>query len=152
MPPWAAAPLTIAPIACSRIPNGTLRPECTRENDPPPSNSVFVDSTRSAAPPSIVGACLAKAAIARWPAVRVAIFRVGDVLRVPSRRAEALEMALGVEGDRRRSVDRDVVVVVADDQLAEREMARDRRGLLADALHEVAVRADHVGVVVDERV
>ena len=34
MPPCAAAPLTIAPIACSRMPNGTLRPACTRENSP----------------------------------------------------------------------------------------------------------------------
>ena len=34
MPPWAARPLTIAPIACSRMPKGTLRPACTRENSP----------------------------------------------------------------------------------------------------------------------
>jgi hypothetical protein len=48
-------PLTIAPIACSRMPKAMLRPACVAEKTPPPLNSVFVDSTRSAAPPIIVG-------------------------------------------------------------------------------------------------
>ena len=61
-------------------------------------------------------------------------------------------MVLAVEGERRGAVDRDAVVVVADDQLAQGEVARDRGRFLADALHQVAVRADHVDVVVDQLV
>jgi hypothetical protein len=56
------------------------------------------------------------------------------------------------EADRRRPVDRDVVVVVDVDQAAEAEVARDRRGLLRDALHQVAVRADGVDPRVDDGV
>ena len=55
MPPWSEIPLTIEPIACSRIPKAMLRPACMFEKTPPPLNSVRVDSTRSAAPPTIVG-------------------------------------------------------------------------------------------------
>ena len=74
IPPWALAPLTIAPIACSRMPKGTLRPAWTLENSPAPSNTVLVDSTRSAAPPIIVGANSAKAVMTFCPAARVASF------------------------------------------------------------------------------
>ena len=55
IPSWSEMPLTIAPIANSRMPNAMLRPACVALNTPPPLNSVFVDSTRSAAPPIIVG-------------------------------------------------------------------------------------------------
>ena len=55
MPPCKAMPFTIAPIACSRMPKAMLRPACVAAKTPPPLNSVFVDSTRSAAPPTIVG-------------------------------------------------------------------------------------------------
>ena len=65
-------PLTIEPIACSRIPNAMLRPACVDENTPAPSNSVFVDSTRSAAPPTIVGVNGLIACITFLPASRVA--------------------------------------------------------------------------------
>ncbi len=65
-------PLTIAPIACSRIPNGTLRPTCVAANTPAPSNEVFVDSTRSAAPPIIVGVNGLSACMTVLPASRVA--------------------------------------------------------------------------------
>ena len=56
------------------------------------------------------------------------------------------------EADRRRAVDRDVVVVVDVDEAAEPELAGDRRGLLRDALHQVAVGADRVDPRVDDRV
>src|SRR5436853_7073663 len=69
---------------------------------------------------------------------------------MPALRREALAVSLGVEGDRRRAVDRDVIVVVADDQLAQPEVARDRRRFLADPLHQIAVRADHVRAMVDD--
>ena len=71
------------------MPNGTLRPACTFENSPPPSNTVLVDSTRSAAPPIIVGANSPNAAITFCPAERVAIsspaLNLGSASRQPSR-------------------------------------------------------------------
>ena len=54
-----AMPFTIEPIACSRIAEGDVAAgESPAAKTPAPSNSVFVDSTRSAAPPIIVGAKL----------------------------------------------------------------------------------------------
>ena len=52
---------------------------------------------------------------------RIEVLGVLDALHVPAVGREALEVVLAVEGDRRCAVDRDVVVVVADDQLAEPE-------------------------------
>ena len=72
IPPCRAIPFTIEPIACSRMPNGMLRPACVAEKTPPPLNSVFVDSTRSAAPPIIVGVKCLNASIVLAPASRVA--------------------------------------------------------------------------------
>ena len=81
--------MTIAPIACSRMPKGTLRPTCTAENSPAPSNTVFVDSTRSAAPPIIVGPKGANAPIVCCEAARVASFspasKLGSAACQPSR-------------------------------------------------------------------
>ncbi len=83
---------------------------------------------------------------------RVEVLGVRDMLHVPSVGLHPRAVVLAVEREGRRTVDRDAVVVVADDQLAEPEVAGDRRGLLRDALHHVAVGADHVDVVVDDRV
>src|SRR4051794_4000020 len=66
-------PLTIDPIACSRMPNAMLRPDQRSEKRPPPTNSVLVDSTRSAAPPIIVGTASLNACITFLPASRVAM-------------------------------------------------------------------------------
>ena len=49
-----------------------LRPAWVAEKMPPPLNSVFVDSTRSAAPPIIVGVKCLIASITLAPASRVA--------------------------------------------------------------------------------
>ena len=95
-----------------------------------------------------VSACAA--AIAR--AERAEVVRVVDVLDVPALRLEPRAAVLGGERDRGRAVDRDPVVVVEVDELAEPELARDRRGLVRDALHHVAVGADRVDAVVDDRV
>ena len=67
------------------------------------------------------------------------VLRVLDALHVPAVRLHARAVILAVEGDRGRAIDRDVVFVVADDQLAEAEMTRYRGGLLADALHQITV-------------
>src|SRR5258708_558026 len=67
-------PLTAAPIACSRTPQWTLAPHDDAANEPAPGSTVLVDSTRSAEPPTIVGANGANAAIALPPAARVASF------------------------------------------------------------------------------
>ena len=72
-PARARCRCTIEPIACSRIPNAMLRPACEAAKTPPPSNSVFVDSTRSAAPPISVGVKRLSACITVLPASRVAI-------------------------------------------------------------------------------
>src|SRR5438270_10714597 len=82
---------------------------------------------------------------------RVEVVRVVHVLHVPSLRLEARAAVLG-ERDGRGAVDRDVVVVVEIDELSEAERSGDRRGLVRDALHQVAVRADDVRVVVDDLV
>src|SRR6185437_1490931 len=52
-------------------------------------------------------------------------------------------------GDVRVVLDRDVVVVVDDDHAAELLVPGQRGGLVADAFLDVAVRADHVDVVVE---
>ena len=83
---------------------------------------------------------------------RVEVVRVVDVLDVPPVRLEALALVLADVADRRRAVDRDVVVVVDVDEAPEPELARDRRGLLRDSLHHVAVGADRVDPRVDDRV
>ena len=81
---------------------------------------------------------------------RLQVLGVLHPLHVPAVGRQARGVVLAVEGDRGRAVDRDVVVVVADDQLAEPEVAGDRGGFLADPLHHVAVGADRIGVVVDD--
>ena len=65
---------------------------------------------------------------------------VPAVRRVPGRDV------LG-ERDRRRPRQRDVVVVVKDDQPPEAQVTGQRRGLGPDALHHVAVAGEHEGVV-----
>jgi hypothetical protein len=50
------------------------------------------------------------------------------------------------------AVDRDAVVVVEADQLAESPRARERAGLVRDALHQAAVAQEHPGEVVDDLV
>ena len=80
---------------------------------------------------------------------RVAV--VGDlaeVLDVPAVGLEALADVVAV-GERGVAVDGDVVVVVDADQVAEAEVAGERRRLVADALHEAAVAGDDERVVVD---
>ncbi len=79
------------------------------------------------------------------------VVRVGDELNVPPERLEALGAILR-EGDRRRPVDRDVIVVVEVDELPERVRSGERARLVRDALHEVAVRADRIDAVVDDLV
>ena len=60
-------------MPCSRTPKKTLRPAWSRVNWSSSGNSVFVDSLRSAAPPTIVGMVFSNAAMICWPAERVAI-------------------------------------------------------------------------------
>ncbi len=69
--------------------------------------------------------------------------------RIPARRLEARHLVAGF-GERQRAVDRNAVVVEEDDQLAEPQVPGDRDRLVADALHQVAVGGDHIGVVVDD--
>ena len=74
-----------------------------------------------------------------------------DVARdVPAVRGEALRRVVG-EPAAHLAVDRDAVVVVEADQLAELLRARERARLVRDALHEAAVAAEEIGVVIDDR-
>ena len=68
---------------------------------------------------------------------------------MPAVGLEARGGVVGV-GELGVAVDGDVVVVVDDDEAAEAQVAGEGGGLVADALHEVAVAGDHVGAVVDE--
>ena len=70
---------------------------------------------------------------------------------VPAVGVESLGDLL-VEGEVRCALDRDLVVVIDRDQLAEPEVARKRSRLGGDALLHVPVAADHVGVMVDHLV
>ena len=79
------------------------------------------------------------------------VVRIADVLHVPTLRLEPCTAVLP-EGDRRRAVDRDVVVVVEVDELAETEVAGERRRFVRYALHEIAVRRDAIDAVIDDLV
>ena len=76
------------------------------------------------------------------------VVAVGHGLRVPAVGVEARHAVLG-EGQLGGAVERDEVVVVEHDELAQAEMAGQRGRLGGHALHEVAVAGDGVGVVVD---
>ena len=79
---------------------------------------------------------------------RVELQVLAEVLDVPAVRLVALADVLG-EGERGVALDRDVVVVVEDDQAAEAEVAAERARLRRDPLLEVAVGRDHVREVAD---
>ena len=79
---------------------------------------------------------------------RIQVVAVGHLLHMPVVGLETLLHILG-EGKVRGAVQRYEVVVVEEDQLAEREGAGQRGGLVRDPFHQVAVPADAVGVVVD---
>ena len=68
---------------------------------------------------------------------------------VPPVRLEALRGVVG-EPVPDVAVDRDAVVVVEDDQLAQAERPGQRADLVRDPLHEAAVADERVGVVVDD--
>jgi hypothetical protein len=70
---------------------------------------------------------------------------------VPAVGLEALRRVIGEPG-LDVAVDRDAVVVVETDELAELERARERAGLVRDAFHEAAVAEEHVGAVIDDLV
>ncbi len=75
------------------------------------------------------------------------IIDVRDVLHVP---AIGLKPGTGIvaEGERGVALDRDVVVVVEADQLAELRVSGERGGFVGDAFHHVAVAGDEVDVMV----
>ncbi len=70
---------------------------------------------------------------------------------VPAVRREALRRVVG-EPALHVAVDRDAVVVVERDELAEPPRAGERAGLVRNAFHQAAVAQEHVRVVIDDRV
>ena len=79
------------------------------------------------------------------------VVAVHHPLHVPSVSIEPQARVLR-EGQVRAAVDRDAVVQVEDDQLAQAEVPREGTGLGGDALHHVAVAGDDIGEVVDDLV
>ena len=74
-----------------------------------------------------------------------------DRRRVPAVGLEALDLVVG-DRERGRPVDRDAVVVEQHDQAAQPQVPGERRGLVADPLHEAAVAGDDIGVMIDRAV
>ena len=70
-----------------------------------------------------------------------------DPLGEPAAGLETLHLIHGI-GDRQGAVDGNVVVVMQHDHASELEMARDGDGFLRDALHEIAIGGQHIGMVV----
>ena len=73
-----------------------------------------------------------------------------DLLDVPAVGLETLGPVLG-EGQLRRAVDADVVVVVDDHEIVQAQVTGQRAGLGGDALLQVAVAGEDVDLVVDDR-
>src|SRR6185369_17889283 len=70
-----------------------------------------------------------------------------DMFNVPAVAFEALAYIFG-EGHVRQAVQRDVVLVVDPAKIGKLQMAGQRRGLAADAFHQVAIAAQRVDVEV----
>src|SRR5207248_8543392 len=96
----------------------------------------------------------------RWTgALRLGLLdRFGDIFRivplfhvprVPPVRLKSFRNVFG-KAQTGRPCQRDVVLVVEVDQLPEPEMASKRRGFLRDSLHQIAVAANRVRVVIDD--
>ena len=79
------------------------------------------------------------------------VVAVQDALHVPPVGVEPQARVLG-EGQVGAAVDRDAVVQVEDDQLAQAEVPREGTGFGGDAFHHVAVAGDDIGEVVDDLV
>ena len=77
----------------------------------------------------------------------VEIVAVGDALHVPVIGFEALQHILG-EAQLRRPVERDEIVVVEQNQLAQSQRSGQRSGLMRDAFHQIAVAAERISVVI----
>ena len=74
-----------------------------------------------------------------------------DLLDMPAIGGEARAGIVG-KGEAGRAVDRNAVIVIIDDQLAEAQMTGQRGGFMADTFFHVAVAGDDIGVVVDQTV
>ena len=79
------------------------------------------------------------------------VVHVGDVQHLPSVALEA-ERGVVAEGEIGAAVDRDAIVVVEADQFPELEVAGERGCLVRDPLHQIAVAADEIRVMVDDPV
>ncbi len=82
---------------------------------------------------------------------RIHVVAVGHVDDLPAIRLEALRAILG-EGDVGTGGERDVVVVIQADQLAEFQMPGQRSRFAGDTFHQVTVADDGPGAVVDHLV
>src|SRR5262249_42209599 len=78
------------------------------------------------------------------------VVRIGNVKHRPAVAVESRPDVLA-ECERRVALDRDMIIVVDPAQVRQLEMAGDRRGLARHALHHVAVAAEDIDVVIDQR-
>ena len=72
-----------------------------------------------------------------------------DTLGAPAVSRKRPQVLLAVRRDRRRPIDRDVVVITARGQLPQAEKTGDRRGFLTDALHQIPIRTDEERMMTD---
>ena len=82
---------------------------------------------------------------------RIDVVALFDLLDVPAERGETSHAVFG-KGQLRAAFDRDVVVGIEDDELAQPQVTRLRSGLGRDSFLQVAIAGQNVGVVVHDQV
>ena len=103
-----------------------------------------VGANRDERRPVLIVACLSERRLDG-----VEVITVLDFEDLPSVRLEPRGDVLG-EGEGRRAFDRDRIVVVETDELAELHRRRQRRRFAGHALHQISVRNNRPRMVVDE--
>ncbi len=81
---------------------------------------------------------------------RFRILTVGNLLHRPAVGFETLTDVFG-KREVRAALNRNLVAVIEQNQLAEAKVSRERSGFRSDAFHEAAVAGERVGVVIDNR-
>ena len=97
----------------------------------------------------MVGRCVLSLGRADRPVQFREIVHVADMLHIPVPGQEARRNVVG-KRQRRVALNRDVVVVVKPDEVRQSEVPGNRRRLVGNTFHQVAVAADRVDAVVEQ--